>query len=88
MEQLRQVEIKQPSRNIFAKGETREMPPRTVYGAFHCWEHHKDGEENSRVYAIVELEDGNVGRYEIDTIKFTGKPAGANMYEYGELTPE
>lgn len=79
---LRQVEIQIPAKNLLTSKGTVEVPPRTILGNFHCWEHYKD-DEHSRVYAIVELEDGRVSRYETHEIKFTGLPPGSGIFEEG-----
>ena len=38
-------------------------------GVFQCWEHYKN-EDYSKVYAVVVLESGKVGRYEIENVAF------------------
>jgi len=82
--ELRQVEVLiAPARNIFDGKETIPKPAQFAMGVFHCWEHHKDGEDFSKVYGLVELEGGKVGRYEVENIRFTGKPVGANLFEEG-----
>lgn len=87
--ELRQVEVTKqvPSYERKKDNNGKLLPLETVMGSFHCWEHYKS-EDDAYVRAIVELEDGSIGRFSPQEIKFTGKPAGANMFEEGELTPE
>jgi hypothetical protein len=85
MEQLRQVEIitGQPRKNF--EGEV--VKPKTLLGCFHGWEDYKSDDLSCK-YAIVELESGDVERYEPTQIKFTGKPCGAAMFEEGLMIAE
>lgn len=84
--ELRQVEVRiEKAKNYIMDGKRTIEGPKYALGVFHCWEHYKD-EKFSGVWAIVELEDGTVRQFEIDDIKFTGKPTGANLFEEGIKT--
>ena len=78
--ELRQVEIKRivPTYRRKPEGSENEV----LLGTFHCWEHYKS-EDSSYVRAVVELENGQVEKFEVEEIKFTNKPIGANLFEDG-----
>lgn len=80
MENLRQVEI--TIRNDRRDFEGKVISGEKVLGGFHGWEDYKT-EDFSCKYAIVELEDGKIEKFEPHQIKFTGKPNGASMFEDG-----
>ena len=43
-------------------------------GYFHCWEQYVDPESFARVYGLVELDGGQMRRFEVDEIRFLDKP--------------
>ena len=76
MEELRQVEVTiqyPPSYRNFDGGTTRKDD--VFLGCFHGWEYYKT-EDFSCKYAIVELESGQVSKFEPTQIRFTGKICG------------
>jgi hypothetical protein len=81
--ELRQVQVRiDKAKTYIMNGERKIVDAIYALGAFHCWEHYKD-ENSSCVWGIVELEDGKLRQFEIDDIKFTHKPLGANLFEDG-----
>ncbi|MGV3696327.1 hypothetical protein [Flavobacterium sp.] len=73
--ELRKVEVQttRGHRTIGTDGKSDYIAPKKETGYFHCWEHYKS-EEMSEVRAVVELQDGTVGRFEVSDIKFLDKP--------------
>ena len=57
------------AKNYIMDNEDVKVEAKYENGMFHCWEENRDS-EYSRVYAIVELESGKVGRFEIEDITF------------------
>lgn len=81
--ETRQVEVRTArAQNYLLNNETVKVEAKWEIGTFHCWEQNRDG-EYSKAYAIVEMENGTVGRFDVEDIKFTGKPNGANLFEDG-----
>lgn len=68
---LVQVRAEKEERYIMNGIETTHIA-KYANGTFHCWEHYKKG-KHSCVRGIVELEDGSIGQFEIDDIKFKDK---------------
>lgn len=72
MEELRQVEIiiKYPlSQRHFDEEPKKD---KIILGYFHGWEDYKT-EDFSCKFAIIELEDGKIEKFEPTQIKFTGE---------------
>lgn len=82
MKNLRQVEITirytPAERTIGEKNRENKV----FLGCFHGWEDYRT-EDFSCKYAIVELEDGQVSKFDPEQIRFTGKPCGAALFEDG-----
>jgi len=72
--ELRLVEVLvEKTSSYVMDGKPIVNPIKYAKGYFHCWEQYRNGEDYSRVYAIVELEDGNINRYEISELRFVDK---------------
>ena len=84
MSELREVHVimREAYNTIGNGGQVTRVEADIRPAAFHGWEDYKD-EESSRKYAIVEFIDGTVKKVDPDKIKFTGRPAGGNMFEDG-----
>ena len=66
----RKVEVRTTrAKGYMMDNENVEVNAKYENGVFHCQEQNSNS-EYSIVYAIVELENGNVGRFEIEDIKF------------------
>jgi|GEM_PF-3428312 len=79
----RQVRVMtQKGDNYIMDNKTVEREPKYEFGVFHGWDQVKDV-DFSKTYALIELENGKVGRYDIDEFTFTNRPAGSNMFEEG-----
>lgn len=81
--ETRQVKVRTAqARNYIMNNEIVDEPAKYEMGIFHIWEQYREG-DYSKTYAIIELENGTVNRFELEDITFTGKPVGANFFEDG-----
>lgn len=77
--ELRKIKIRVEKASRYIKdGKTVVREAKYENGLFHCWEHYKD-ENFSGIWAIVELQDGNVKQVEVDAIQFTDKDPTKNI---------